>query len=82
MIYAKYKERKKCSGVGTAGVGTVGGLIVGVCPLCVAGVFPLILGIIGISFSFASLPFQGIEIQVIVALVLFFSFRKLSRNNK
>jgi len=78
LIYIKYKERKKCKGVATAGVGTVGGLIVGVCPLCITGLFPLILGFIGISFSFAGLPFQGIEIQILIALILFLSYRQIS----
>ena len=43
IAYIKYKERKKCKeGIATAGVGTLGGLIVGVCPLCVTGLFPLV----------------------------------------
>ncbi|PIN95092.1 hypothetical protein COU53_01175 [Candidatus Pacearchaeota archaeon CG10_big_fil_rev_8_21_14_0_10_30_48] len=79
LVYIKYKERKKCKGVGTASAGTIGGLIVGVCPLCVTGIFPLILGLIGISFSLGSLPFQGIEIQVLVALILFASYKQLSK---
>ena len=78
LIYIKYKERKKCKGVGTAGVGAVGGLIAGVCPLCVTGIIPLILGFLGVSFSFGVLPFQGIEIQVLVALVLFIGYRQLN----
>jgi len=80
LIYVKYKERKKCKGVGTASAGTVGGLIAGVCPLCVTGIFPLVLGLAGISFSFASLPFQGIEIQILVVLILLISYRQLRGN--
>ncbi|MBI2045765.1 hypothetical protein HYT23_06915, partial [Candidatus Pacearchaeota archaeon] len=69
--YIKYKERKKCKeGVATASVGTVGGLIVGVCPLCVTGLFPLIFSALGLGFSFGSLPFGGIEIQVLVVIIL------------
>ncbi len=78
-VYIKYRERKKCNGVGTASAGTIGGLIVGVCPLCITGIFPLILGLIGISFSFGSLPFQGIEIQVLVILILFISYKQISK---
>ena len=84
--YIRYKERKDCKKVGTlAGVGAVGGLIVGVCPLCVAGIFPLILGLLGISFTFASLPFQGLEIQFVIVIVLLISLyllnkRKFKRN--
>ena len=62
-----------------AGAGSVGGLIVGVCPLCVTGLVPLALGLLGIGFSFASLPFQGIEVQVLVVIVLFVSLINLSR---
>ncbi len=79
LIYIKYKERKKCKGVGTASAGTIGGLIVGVCPLCVTGLVPLILGLVGISFSFGSLPFQGTEIQILVALILFIGYKQLSK---
>ncbi|MEK6873955.1 MAG: hypothetical protein AABW91_03845, partial [Nanoarchaeota archaeon] len=70
----KYKERKnlkKCKEAGVlGGIGTVGGLITGVCPLCVTGLIPLILGFLGISFSFAVLPFNGIEIQSLVIIIL------------
>lgn len=78
--YIKYKERKKCKeGVATASVGTVGGLIVGVCPLCVTGLFPLIFSFLGIGFSFASLPFGGIEIQVLVVIILSISLWMLKK---
>jgi len=79
--YTKYKERKKCKeGVTAAGVGTIGGLIVGVCPLCVTGLFPLIFSALGVGFSFASLPLGGIEIQAIVVIILFVSLWMLGRN--
>lgn len=79
VIYMKYKERKKCKGTGIAGVGAVGGLIVGVCPLCVTGIFPLLLGFAGIGFSFASLPFEGIEIQILVIVILLISLYILTK---
>ncbi|MEK6914373.1 MAG: hypothetical protein AABW83_01870 [Nanoarchaeota archaeon] len=79
LIYIKYKERRKCNGLKIAGAGAVGGLIVGVCPLCVTGIFPLILSLIGISFSFASLPFGGIEIQILVFLILLISYKEISK---
>ena len=78
--YIKYKERKQCKeGVTLAGVGTVGGFIVGVCPLCITGILPLIFGFLGISFTFASLPFQGIEIQILVVIILLSSLWMLNR---
>lgn len=82
FAFVKYKERKKCKeGVITAGIGGVGGLIVGVCPLCVTGLFPLIFSVLGIGFSFASLPLGGIEIQIIVVLVLLASLKMLNKKN-
>ncbi len=79
--YVKYKERQKCrEGVTAAGIGTLGGFIVGVCPLCVTGLFPLIFSALGLGFSFASLPFGGIEIQVLVIIILGISLWMLGRN--
>ncbi|MEM3091736.1 MAG: hypothetical protein QXD05_01245 [Candidatus Pacearchaeota archaeon] len=80
-IYILYKERKKCKeGKILAGTGTVGGLVIGVCPLCVTGLFPLIFGLLGLSFSFASLPFQGIEIQILIIIILLTSFKMLTKH--
>lgn len=81
LIYIKYRERKRCKKeITLGGIGAVGGIITGVCPLCVTGLIPLILGLVGISFSLASLPFQGIEIQVLIVIILFVSLINLSKN--
>ena len=78
--YILYKERKKCiEGNTLTGIGTLGGLMAGVCPLCVTGLFPLIFGIFGLSFSLASLPFKGLEIQVLAIAVLLYSLYLLKR---
>ena len=80
FVYVKYKERKKCAGSATlGGIGIIGGLATGVCPLCITGIFPLLLGVLGVSFSFASLPLKGIEIQVLVVFVLVISLLFLNR---
>lgn len=80
LIYVKYKERKKCKKeLSLSSIGAIGGLVTGVCPLCVTGLIPLILGFIGVSFSLASLPFQGIEVQVLVVIILLVSLINLSR---
>lgn len=82
LIYIKYKQRKECKKeVALSGAGAIGGLITGVCPICITGLIPLVLGLFGISFSLASLPFEGIEVQVIVALILFASLYNLIKKN-
>ena len=80
LSYIRYKERKQCKeGVALSGISSVGGLVVGICPLCVTGIFPLLLGFLGIGFSFASLPFQGMEIQVGIILILITSLYLLKK---
>ena len=82
LVYIKYKERKRClKGASTATIGAIGGLITGFCPLCITGLFPLIFGLFGISFSLASLPLQGIEIQFAVILLLFISYKIIKNRN-
>ena len=79
-VYILYKERKSCKeGKTLAAAGSIGGLIVGVCPLCVTGLIPLLFGIFGVGFSFASLPLQGIEIQVLIILMLIISLYMLNK---
>jgi len=81
LIYVKYKERKKCKKeITLSSVGAAGGLVAGVCPLCITGLVPLIFGLIGVSFSLAGLPFQGIEVQILVVAVLIISLVNLSKN--
>ena len=80
LVYIKYKERKACKKESLlTGAGIFGGIATGVCPLCIAGIFPLLLSLLGISFSFASLPFQGIEIQALVLILLIASFVNLKK---
>ena len=80
LVYVKYKERQKCKNQTVlAGLGAIGGLATGFCPLCITGLFPLVLGLIGITFSFASLPFNGLEIQFGVIVLLIISYRSLDK---
>lgn len=81
-VHIKHKERKACKEAGTvATLGTVSGLAAGICPLCVTGLFPLVLGLFGITFSFASLPFKGLEIQLASIFLLGLSLVILFRKN-
>lgn len=74
------KERRSCASQGTiATAATVGGLAVGVCPVCVTGIAALLLGAFGIGFSFATLPFQGLEVQILIALIIFLNLKLLDR---
>ena len=80
LVYVKYKERQKCKNQTVlAGLGAIGGLATGFCPLCITGLFPLVLGLIGITFSFASLPFNGLEIQFGIIVLLIISYRSLGK---
>ncbi len=80
--FIKFKERQRCiNGATAASVGTIGGLLVGVCPLCITGLFPLIFSLVGVSLSFASLPLQGIEIQILIIIILTISLWILNRTN-
>ncbi len=74
--YIRYKERQqiKKSGV-LACIGAVGGLATGVCSSCVVSVFPLVLGLFGVTFSWVSLPFQGLEVQALMIGLLAGSWR-------
>ncbi len=69
--YIRYKERQAIekSEVVTC-IGALGGLATGICSSCVVTVFPLVFGLFGITFSWASLPFQGLEIQALIIILL------------
>ncbi|HLC31405.1 MAG TPA: hypothetical protein VJK51_01950 [Candidatus Nanoarchaeia archaeon] len=78
--YLRYKERKNClEGTTATGIGTVGGLLAGVCPLCITGLFPLLFGLFGLSFSLASLPFKGLEVQASAIVLLLIGLYLLKR---
>lgn len=80
LLYSIYKRRMKCAEGGLfAGVGAVGGAAAGICPICVTGLLPIGLGIFGITFSFASLPFKGLELQIFSILLLVISLFILNR---
>jgi|SaaInlV_150m_DNA_3_1039698.scaffolds.fasta_scaffold55715_1 hypothetical protein len=74
FVIKEYVQRKNCKNGGAlTGAGLLAGLSLGVCPLCVGGFLPILLGFFGISFSFGLLPFQGIEIQVGVLVLMIFT---------
>ena len=79
-----YKNFKKISSSqkGISCAGTVIGLTTGVCSTCVAGFFPFIFGIVGISFSYLSLPFKGLEIKMLSIILLLIGFYFLKKEKK
>jgi len=79
-LYYGIRLRKGCKKSSIAATtGAVAGMAVGVCPICVGGILPLLLGIFGVSFSFAVLPFNGIEVQLAVIALLIFSYLNLKK---
>ena len=79
-LYKTYKQRKECrSAKALTSVGAAAGVIVGICPLCVTGLVPILLSFVGISFSFAALPLQGIEVQGITVIILAYSLYIIKR---
>lgn len=80
LLFLKYRERQQCRSAATmTSVGTIGGFVTGVCPLCVTGLFPLLFSVFGISFSLGGLPFKGLEVQALTLLLLGVSLFVLSR---
>lgn len=66
LMIKEYKTRKsllKKQGFFSS-LGIIGGFSTGVCSACIAGFFPLIFSLFGITFSWAFLPFNGIEVQL------------------
>src|SRR3989344_1809887 len=79
-LFLLSRARRQCKPSRTlTGVGTAAGLLTGICPLCVTGLLPLLLGFFGVSFSLGILPFQGLEVQVLTIVLLGFSLFLLQR---
>lgn len=82
LSYIKNKQRQKIKkGVAIAALGTTSGFAAGVCTACVAGVFPFIFSLFGISFSWLSLPFKGLEFQLLVIILLLTSLHLLNKRS-
>ena len=82
-LFILYRARLQCRSATTlTSVGATAGLITGVCPLCVTGLIPLLFGLFGVSFSLGSLPFQGLEVQVLTVLLLSLSLYFIAKKEK
>ncbi len=81
MVYSfiKYQERRKTKNITVACTASVAGLIVGFCPLCTASILPILLSAIGITFTWTLLPFNGVEVQLLLIVLLAINLRVLRK---
>lgn len=72
VVIKEYKEKKKIlkkqSFLSTLGL--VAGFSTGICTLCITGLFPFLFALFGITFTWAFLPFGGMEIQFLTIAIL------------
>ena len=82
LIWLKFKEYRKINKEqGLTFFGSFIGLLGGACPGCFVGLFPAFLGLFGITASLNILPFYGLELLVISAVILIISIIFLTNNN-
>jgi len=83
LIYLKFKEAKRVEKSSTLTFfGVFSGMLGGLCPGCIAGLFPLITSFFGIGLSLASLPFKGLELQVLAIIILIIPIIFLTKQSK
>lgn len=75
QAYLRYQDHKRNATV--ACTASAAGLLIGVCPLCTASLLPVILSAIGITFTWTLLPFNGIELQSLLIIILLLNLRSL-----
>ncbi|MCD5380773.1 vitamin K epoxide reductase family protein [Candidatus Gracilibacteria bacterium] len=82
LLIDKMKEVKNLNpGMGIFSfIGTFFALLTGACPGCIAGIFPLFVGLFGSNMSMYSLPFHGAEIQIVSFVFLVIGIYFLSKD--
>lgn len=72
FLLKEYKRRKKLLKKQSffSSLGIIGGISTGVCSACIAGFVPILFSLVGISFSWAFLPWNGIEVQLLSIVFL------------
>lgn len=79
-LYIKYKRHKDIKKEGTiACIATIGSLSTGICAACYVSFLPLLMGLFGVTLSWAMLPLQGLEIQFLVLILLIFNLFMLRK---
>ena len=82
LIIIKTKELKRIKkSSGFAALGFFGGLLGGACPSCFVGLFPGVMGLLGITASLSKLPFYGVEILAGSAVLLILSVFLMTKDN-
>jgi len=83
LFAARLKEFRNFK---SASASSSGGLFLGTlasgCPGCAIGLFPLVAGVFGISATLGSLPFGGVELQLVSVGLLGGSVFLLSKESK
>lgn len=70
---------RSTGGGGLSALGTMGALITGACPGCIAGFLPVFIGIFGINVPVTDLPLFGIGLQAVSFLLLLLGIYLLTR---
>ena len=75
LVIMRYKDVGGVSAKGgTLGsLGVIGGIFGGSCPACFAGVFPALMGGLGVAVDFRAFPLHGLEMQIIAVALLLIS---------
>ena len=81
LVVSKIQYLKNLkSGSATSFFGILAGAFASGCPGCAVGFFPAFASVFGISATLASLPFGGIELQLVSVLLLAVSIFLLSND--
>jgi len=79
LMILRYRDSKKLN-LKLTPIGFLLGLSTGICPACITGLFPFLFSLFG--FSLLTLPFKGLEIQVLSMVLLLISTLLLLKETK
>ena len=84
LAIMKVKEVQEINSIVKGGSASFFGVLVGIlggaCPGCFAGLFPLVLGLFGVSLTLSSFPLLGLEVQIASTVLLFISIFLLTND--
>ena len=79
IVYIRHRERKTRKESALTCAATLGGFATGICSACIAGFFPFLFEMAGISISWTALPFNGIEVQAVIVTLLLVNLHMLRK---